>query len=68
MSGSYNADAPEDPYEVLGLHFDGINHVSQEDIMKAYRKLSLQLHPDKARDSDGSAFRQLVAAKDIKGR
>jgi len=49
-------------YDVLGLKQDA----SQADIRRAYRKLSLQLHPDKNKAPDAEEkFRQLVAVSEV---
>lgn len=49
-------------YDVLGLKQDA----SQADIRRAYRKLSLQLHPDKNKAPDAEVkFRQLVAVSEV---
>ncbi|XP_070566702.1 dnaJ homolog subfamily C member 1-like [Ptychodera flava] len=49
-------------YEVLGLD----SSASQGDIKRAYRKLSLQLHPDKNKEEDAEEkFRQLVAVAEV---
>ena len=50
----------KDPYDVLGIQ----RSASSEDITRAYRKLSLRLHPD--RNPAGTlAFQRLGAAKDM---
>ena len=57
MSNNKNKDFPqEDPYQVLGVRPD--DNVAT--IQKAYRKLALQLHPDKIQQL--SAAEQTVAA------
>lgn len=49
-------------YDILGLKQDA----SQADIRRAYRKLSLQLHPDKNKEPDAEVkFRQLVAVSEV---
>ncbi|KAK7496327.1 hypothetical protein BaRGS_00012492 [Batillaria attramentaria] len=49
-------------YEVLGVGQDA----SSAEIRKAYRKLSLQLHPDKNKAEDAEEkFRQLVAVYEV---
>ncbi|CAG2193119.1 DNAJC1 [Mytilus edulis] len=49
-------------YEVLGVD----QAASSSEIRKAYRKLSLQLHPDKNKDPDAEAqFRQLVGVYEV---
>lgn len=49
-------------YEVLGLD----QSASSGDIKRAYRKLSLQLHPDKNKEEDAEAkFRQLVSIYEV---
>jgi len=54
-----------DAYDVLGVPLDA----NEEMIKKAYKKLSLQLHPDKARESDRKdateRFQSLKNAYDI---
>jgi curved DNA-binding protein len=52
-------------YEVLGL----TEAASQEDIKKAYRKLSLQYHPDRNNNSPDSTtkFQSISAAYDVIG-
>nr|XP_006825573.1 PREDICTED: dnaJ homolog subfamily C member 1-like [Saccoglossus kowalevskii] len=49
-------------YDMLGLD----SSASQSDIKRAYRKLSLQLHPDKNKEEDAEEkFRQLVAVSEV---
>ncbi|XP_015779345.1 PREDICTED: dnaJ homolog subfamily C member 1-like [Acropora digitifera] len=49
-------------YDILGLQQDA----SASDIRRAYRKLSLQLHPDKNKEPDAEIkFRQLVAVSEV---
>ncbi|XP_068670343.1 dnaJ homolog subfamily C member 1-like isoform X1 [Montipora foliosa] len=49
-------------YNILGLKQDA----SPADIRRAYRKLSLQLHPDKNKEPDAEMkFRQLVAVSEV---
>lgn len=52
-----------DPYEVLDLKYTA----SEADISKAYRSLSLQIHPDKCpgylKEDAQSAFAKLTSAK-----
>ncbi|XP_052094861.1 uncharacterized protein F54F2.9-like [Mytilus californianus] len=49
-------------YEVLGVD----QAASSSEIRKAYRKLSLQLHPDKNKEPDAEAkFRQLVGVYEV---
>lgn len=49
-----------DPYEILGIP----SGTSQSDIKKAYRKLSLILHPDKE-SGDEKAFMKLTKAYQV---
>jgi DnaJ-class molecular chaperone len=55
----------KDPYEVLGIS----PNVSQEEIKKAYRKLSLQHHPDRNNNSKESTehFQMISQAYDLIG-
>ena len=48
-------------FEVLGLAAD----CSHKDVLKAWRKLALLHHPDKAIATDASAMQALNAAKDL---
>ncbi|CAH1788926.1 unnamed protein product [Owenia fusiformis] len=49
-------------YELMGLE----QSASTSEIRKAYRKLSLQLHPDKNKEEDAEIkFRQLVAVYEV---
>ncbi|XP_077979186.1 dnaJ homolog subfamily C member 1-like [Glandiceps talaboti] len=49
-------------YEVLGLD----SSASQADIRRAYRKLTLQFHPDKNKEEDAEEkFRQLVSVAEV---
>tara|TARA_B110001452_G_scaffold217035_1_gene188507 strand:+ start:244 stop:1095 length:852 start_codon:yes stop_codon:yes gene_type:complete len=50
------------PFEVLGLHWDS----SPEDVKKAYRRMSVQVHPDKNPDNPlaDPAFQIVKAAHD----
>lgn len=50
-----------DPYEILGIPLGA----SQTEIKKAYRKLSLILHPDKD-TGDEKAFMKLSKAYQVK--
>ena len=43
------ADGQRDPYRVLGLRRDA----SEQEVKRAFRKLSLKVHPDKVRASGG---------------
>ncbi|XP_066580788.1 dnaJ homolog subfamily C member 1 [Amia ocellicauda] len=55
-------EIPQNFYEFLGVEQD----VSAADIRKAYRKLSLTLHPDKNKDENAETqFRQLVAIYEV---
>uniref|UniRef100_A0A8C3P7C8 DnaJ homolog subfamily C member 1 n=1 Tax=Chrysemys picta bellii TaxID=8478 RepID=A0A8C3P7C8_CHRPI len=55
-------EVPENFYGFLGLPQDA----SSADIRKAYRKLSLTLHPDKNKDENAETqFRQLVAIYEV---
>jgi DnaJ-class molecular chaperone len=58
-----NADKPKDFYELLGVQ----KEASQEEIKKAYRKLSLQFHPDRNNNSAESTekFQEINGAYDI---
>lgn len=53
MNINRNNNQTQDYYEVLGLN----KNATQEDIKKAYRKLSLQLHPDRNNNSSESTER-----------
>ncbi len=48
-----------DPWKVLGIKADA----SRGDVVKAYRKLALQYHPDH-NDGDDSTFREVQKARD----
>lgn len=48
-------------WSVLGLREDGLG-VTKRDVCAAYRKLALQLHPDKAAEDESAAFIRLHAA------
>eukprot|EP00983_Pelagomonas_calceolata_P129714 1161628-Pelagomonas_calceolata.AAC.12 len=52
VQASIQEQRPFDPFEILGLD----HTASDKDIKKAYRKLSLQYHPDKVRSGKASAF------------
>ncbi len=54
-----------DFYEILGVAKDS----TQEDIKKAYRKLSLQLHPDRNNNSDESTqkYQEINSAYEVLG-
>ncbi|XP_075778617.1 dnaJ homolog subfamily C member 1 isoform X1 [Pelodiscus sinensis] len=55
-------EVPQNFYSFLGLPQDA----SSVDIRKAYRKLSLTLHPDKNKDENAETqFRQLVAIYEV---
>ncbi|XP_074049075.1 dnaJ homolog subfamily C member 1 [Macrotis lagotis] len=55
-------EVPLDFYRFLGVQQDA----SSADIRKAYRKLSLTLHPDKNKDENAETqFRQLVAIYEV---
>ena len=58
-----NAERKTDFYEVLGV----AKEASQEDIKKAYRKLSLQFHPDRNNNSSESTekFQEINSAYDV---
>lgn len=60
-----NADKKKDYYEVLGVS----KEASPEDIKKAYRKLSLQFHPDRNNNSTESTekFQEINSAYDVLG-
>ena len=54
----------ENHYEVLGLQPD----CSNIDVRKAYRKLAMEHHPDKAKDKNNisdSAFKRIREAYDV---
>ncbi len=61
-----------DPYEVLGVHSDA----SVEDIIRAYRRLAREWHPDVSDDPAAPehfrvlsrAYEQLLAAAEAHGR
>ena len=54
-----------DPYKILGVN----KSASDDDIKKAYRKLSKQYHPDLNKDKPGAAekFKEINAAYEILG-
>ncbi|XDV27212.1 hypothetical protein PO909_030783 [Leuciscus waleckii] len=55
-------EIPQTFYEFLSVNQDA----SSSEIRKAYRKLSLSLHPDKNKDEDAeNQFRQLVAIYEV---
>uniref|UniRef100_A0A3P9NN24 J domain-containing protein n=2 Tax=Poecilia reticulata TaxID=8081 RepID=A0A3P9NN24_POERE len=55
-------EVPQNFYEFLHLDKDA----AAADIKKAYRRLSLTLHPDKNRDENAETqFRQLVAIYEV---
>jgi molecular chaperone DnaJ len=58
-----NSDIKKDYYEVLGV----AKEASSEDIKKAYRKLSLQFHPDRNNNSTESTekFQEINSAYDV---
>lgn len=60
-----NAERKKDYYEVLGV----AKEASSEDIKKAYRKLSLQFHPDRNNNSTESTekFQEINSAYDVLG-
>lgn len=52
------------PYEVLGVK----KNASQQEIKKAYKKLSLEFHPDRNKDASAiEKFKQVAEAFDILG-
>lgn len=58
-----NSDKKKDFYEILGV----TKEASQEEIKKAYRKLSLQLHPDRNNNSLDSTekYQEINGAYDV---
>ena len=58
-----NSNKTVDYYEILGVN----KEASQEDIKKAYRKLSMKFHPDKNKDSKECTvkFQEINGAYDV---
>jgi curved DNA-binding protein CbpA len=60
-----NMDDNDDPYKILGV----ASNATAADIKKAYRKLALQYHPDKASDADreqaSAKFAKIAAAYEV---
>jgi curved DNA-binding protein CbpA len=68
MYYNYNkmsTDRKKDLYSVLGVNKDS----TQDDIKKAYRKLSLQLHPDRNNNSKESTdkYQEINSAYEVLG-
>lgn len=55
-----NAPSGKDPWTLLGIKREG---ATREKIMDAYRRLSLERHPDRGGSTE--AFQELTAAKDL---
>ena len=55
MSDTESSSENKDLYEILGVPEDA----EQDQIKKAYRKLALQFHPDKASDDDNKILNEL---------
>lgn len=53
----------EDCYQILGMS----NKASKKEITKAYRKLSKELHPDKADTGDKERFQKVAMAYEVVG-
>ena len=60
-----NIDNNENLYEILGIN----KSASQEEIKKAYRKLSMEYHPDRNNGSEASTekFKKISAAYETLG-
>ena len=54
----------ENPYQVLGLDRHHSRHYDDRDVAKAYRKISLQHHPDKPNGSP-EQFRRITASYNL---
>eukprot|EP00892_Ulva_mutabilis_P001073 jgi/Ulvmu1/10967/UM007_0146.1 len=58
-------DAEIDPYKILELNWT-VEDVTDSDVLKAYRKLSLKYHPDRNKSENATQmFQRLTAARDM---
>jgi curved DNA-binding protein CbpA len=54
-------EAIEEPFEFLGLD----KNCREADVLKAWRRMARQYHPDKTGASDSTVMHEIETAKDI---